>query len=146
MAPRSVFHSSVPVFKHSFRVVTGGKFRQDSDWRDLPCQLTMGELVQFQENIRAVAHRLRNPYGPELANYADVISQIWKELYSSSRAYDGLLYWPEKRELCNDAFLVAKNLARILPTQQNLEMVRRFYDLIEAREKSCETLHVVVSR
>jgi hypothetical protein len=130
--------ASSAVRKVQFQVITGGKFRQTSDWGDRPCRLTMYDLVSFQDRIRSLTIWITGLLFncPSLADYRDVVSQVWRELHAASAPYAELLYWPEdQKDARDERFLASLNLGHILPTAENLEMLERFRKLFEDREE-----------
>ena len=130
--------------RHNFGLITGGKFGQSKCWQEEYSALTMGELIDFQGYIRCFSARLTRHLFDRVraSQFADLVKLMWLQLRSASSPYTDLLLL-EPSESGHEENLLAMNLSNLLPTEENLDLLGRFYKLFADRDEWLKRPHVV---
>jgi len=121
-----------------FEVIQGRRWSEN--WKDQACDLTMGELVYLQDQIRAITVRVNNIHERgEAVNYCGVFESLERQLNSSQLGHVGLA---DETDSAFQATRILRNIARVLPTSENCEMVNGFYDRITERKAQLARPHL----
>jgi hypothetical protein len=109
-----------------------------SDWREFPCDKTLGWLIGFQHVIGALSCRLRGISSMRADNdFAEVMQRIECELLSFIRCFEGLEEKPEDGQPDSDLLTRVVLNIRIVPPVSDAayEMLYRFDDLLRTRQE-----------
>ncbi len=125
--------------KPQFEVIQGRRWSEE--WKDQACDLSMEELVYFQDQIRAITVLVNNIHERrEAVNYCDIFEGLERQLNSSQLGHIGLA---SETNHVFQAVRILLNIARVLPTPENCEMVNGFYDRIIKRKAHLARPHLI---
>jgi hypothetical protein len=104
------------------------------DWKEEVCDLEMYDLMNFIDRVRAVSLRIWTIPSTQISDYQNILETIERELLAAVQPHADLL------PLDDDAGAswgiltrLVRSISRVLPTDENNEMVLRFYNMLESK-------------
>ena len=125
-----------------FEVIQGRGWSED--WKNRQCDLTLAELVDLQDTIRAIAIIVNSIHErSEAWKYSDVLDSIERQINSSQLGLVGLA---STTDHALQTIRIILNIGRVLPRRENCEMVQDFYDRLKERQAQLARPHLIPAK
>jgi hypothetical protein len=110
--------------------------RPNVEWKEKKCDLTLGDIQDFTDCVRALTSRLKNIYNhPHLqASYADVLERIAREFDSVFARFPGAENEDSARKDGLSSYLICQ-AGRLPAVDESIEILEDAYDLLDSREQ-----------
>jgi hypothetical protein len=118
------------------------------NWAKERSTLTLEQLVNFNDLARSIAVTIVHMrYDQTLDCYSEVLRYIENSVVPLLRRYPGLLAEAEEgEEKWGTQLTLIRNIPRILPTEQGLELLNDFHERLKARAEQLKHPYVLVPK
>jgi len=142
--PNNILHFSIVKADSALKRSIGERTKivsfpdHSADWKHATCELEMVQLMDFIEVVRGVAlsvYSIMNRWDESL--YLETLEKIKGQMIATDAGH--LTDAAPGEERWHITTWIIRNISRILPTEENDELVRGFYRQLEDRTAEIES-------